>query len=396
MQPKEKEVINFYQLLEKELPDRRGLQGKKHYLPFVVTSFIIGLITLRTNRSSVHRFMSNRFAWLCTLTGHTAESCVSYAQLGRILRSLDVARLSDISFKYFGTKIDQISETEWLAGDGKDLKGSFDSDQHASRGTVLVRLVNQQSGQELARTFYEGNKESEINTIRNLLSDNDLDKKNTSLDALHCNPDTTQQIDSKGGHYIVRAKEEHQTELVKDLTSKERRLPSLAHFEDVDKAHGRLEKRIYDCYHIRDEIFAKRWANSHLTTCIVVQRTVIELKTDKKSYEKAFYISNSWLCEAPKETQMPQKTYFDARNLCDALRGHWAIEADHWVRDVSFGEDACKTPKSKTTKAIAILRSIAIDWLKLSKPKNFKERAELYRDCPNLLAIKLRESNFVT
>ena len=93
---------------------------------------------------------------------------------------------------------------------------------------------------------------------------------------------------------------------------------------------------------------------------------------------------------------MPQKTYFDARNLCNALRGHWAIEADYWVRDVSFGEDACKTPKNKTTKAMAILRSIAIDWFKLSKPENFKERAEFYRDCPDLLALKIRESDFVT
>ena len=396
MQLNEKEIISFYQILEKELPDTRGKQGKKHNLPFVVTSFIIGLMTLRTNRSSVHRFMKNRFEWLCILTGHSAICCVSYAQLGRILRSIDCTLLSDLSFKYFGTKIEQIGAMEWSATDGKDLKGSFDSDQHASRGDVLVRLIKHSTGQELGRAFYQGNKESEINTVRNLLSDNDLDKNNITLDALHCNPDTTRQIDGKGGHYIVRAKEEHQKELVKDLTSKERRLHSLAHFEDLNKAHGRLEQRIYDCYHIHDEIFDKRWTKSHLRTCIVVQRNVTELKTGKTSYEKAFYISNVWLAQAPKDTQMLQKTYFDAQNVCDALRGHWSIESDHWVRDVSFGEDRCKTPKSQTTRALAILRSIAIDWLKLFKPKNFKELAEFYRDCPDSFALKLTETCFIT
>jgi hypothetical protein len=30
--------------------------------------------------------------------------------------------------------------------------------------------------------------------------------------------------------------------------------------------------------------------------------------------------------------------------LADLLRGHWAIEALHHVRDVTFAEDACKVP----------------------------------------------------
>jgi predicted transposase YbfD/YdcC len=402
MQPIEKEIISFYKVLENDLSDLRSVIGTKHYLPFVVLSYILGLITLRTNRSSIHRFMKNRFSWLCELTGHQAHRCVSYAQLGRLLRQLDCCELSAISFQYFGTKIDQISATDWLAADGKDLKGSFDAAQHASRGDVLVRLISHESGQEVARIFYEGNKESEINTVRNLLSNNKLDGHNTTLDALHCNPDTTQQIAAKGGHYMVRVKEDHQKELVKDLTSKERRLPALAHFEDIDKGHGRLGSRIYDCYHISNECFDKRWVNSHLTTCIVVQRSVIELKTGKTCFEKAFYISNAWLSQAPKADKtiedkrvFPIK-YFDARNLCNAIRGHWTIEADHYRRDVSFGEDKCKTPKSKTTKACAILRSIAIEWLKLQKPKNFKELAETCKDCPDVFAKMLRESNFVT
>lgn len=390
------EIISFYHALETELGDKRGKQGKKHYLPFVLMSFTLGLIALRTTRSSVHRFMINRFDWLCNIVGHQAERSVSYTQLGRIFRGVDVDKLNTLSIKYFGTKIEKISDTDWVAGDGKDLKGSLDKSENASRNDVLVRLVTHKDKAVIAASFYHGNKESEIVTVRNLLNDNDLNNKNITLDALHTNPITTEQIASKGGHYLVQAKAEHQKELVKDLTSKARRLPCLAHFEDIEKGHGRLEKRVYDCYHIRDEHFEKRWKNSDLTTCIHVHRHFTDLKTGKISEEKTFYITNAWLEKAPKDNIPKDRLIFQARNVCNAVREHWTIEADNYVRDVSFKEDECKAPKSKTSKVMAILRTIAIDWLKLQKPNNFKELAEFFSDCPKIFEQKLKLSKFIT
>lgn len=396
MEIEAKDIISFYNSLETALSDKRGKQGKKHYLPFVLMSFILGLISRRTNRLSAHRYMTNRFDWLCSLVGHQADRCVSYPQLGRIFRSVDVEQLNTLSIKYFGSKIEKISDTDWVAGDGKDLKGSLDKSENASRGDVLVRLITHKDKAVIAASFYQGNKESEIVTVRNLLDDNGLNDKNITLDALHTNPNTTEQIAAKGGHYLVQAKAEHQKELAKDLTSKARRLPCLAHFEDIEKGHGRLEKRIYDCYHIRDEHFEKRWQNSDLTTCIHVHRHFTELKTGKISEEKTFYITNAWLENAPKDKIPKDRVLFQARNVCNAIRDHWGIEADNYVRDVSFEEDKCKAPKSKTSKVMAILRSVAIEWLKLQKTNNFKELAELFSDCPMIFEQKLKLSNFIT
>jgi predicted transposase YbfD/YdcC len=395
MQPTKKE-IRFYALLETELSDSRSVIGKKHYLPFVVFSFILGLITLRDNRSSIHRYMENNFAFLCDLTGHKAVCCVSYTQLGRLLRGLDCAQLSALSLRYFGVKLDKLTDSEWIAGDGKDLKGSYDSEQSASRGDVLVRFVRHQGAEVVGTCFYQGNKDSEINAIRNLMTDNELDSKNVTLDALHCNPETTAQIAQKGGHYLVQVKEKHQTELVKDLTSKERRLPCVYQRQDIEKAHGRIEQRRYEAYHIESEIFDKRWDKSQLRTCIVVQRTTTTIKTGKQTFEKAFYMSNVWLEQAKQIHKKTDKKLFQAAQVCSAIRQHWVIEADNYVRDVTFGEDKCKNPKSKTAKSMAVLRSIAIDWLKLEKPKNFKERGELYRDCPKKFAQKLKKTKFIT
>jgi predicted transposase YbfD/YdcC len=407
MQPKEKEIISLYERISKDLTDSRGKQGQKHDLTFVLFSYVLALITFCPTRASAHRYMTNHFEWLKSLTGHKVETCVSYTQLGRILRSTNHEQLNTVILSHFGIKIEKISDSEWLAGDGKDLKGSFDSSVNASRGEVLVRLVTHETKAVVAQGFYHGNKESEIPTIRNLLIDNKLEGKNITLDALHCNPLTTAQIAKKGGHYIVRAKEDHQTELIKDLTSKARRLTPLAAFIDHDKGHGRVEKRFYRCFDISAECFEKRWGDSDLSTCIVLERTIYDMKTKKTHIETAFYISNVALLGTPKSVlknekhgqvfaKLTEKQLFDPREVCNAIREHWSIEADNYVRDVSLGEDKCKTPKSNTTKTLAILRTIALEWLKIWLPENFKELADLCRDCPVLFEQKLKLSNFIT
>jgi predicted transposase YbfD/YdcC len=46
--------------------------------------------------------------------------------------------------------------------------------------------------------------------------------------------------------------------------------------------------------------------------------------------------------------------------LADLLRGHWAIEALHHVRDVTFAEDACKVPTGAAPHVMATVRNLAI------------------------------------
>jgi predicted transposase YbfD/YdcC len=47
------------------------------------------------------------------------------------------------------------------------------------------------------------------------------------------------------------------------------------------------------------------------------------------------------------------------------LRGHWAIEALHWVRDVSFDEDRSQVHTSNGPQVMAALRNLVITALRL-------------------------------
>ena len=55
----------------------------------------------------------------------------------------------------------------------------------------------------------------------------------------------------------------------------------------------------------------------------------------------------------------------DARRLLGLLRGHWRIENQlHWVRDVTFGEDASAIRSGAAPQAVAACRNLVIALLR--------------------------------
>jgi hypothetical protein len=77
-----------------------------------------------------------------------------------------------------------------------------------------------------------------------------------------------------------------------------------------------------------------------------------------------------------------------AAALLDCWRGHWGIENRlHWVRDVTFGEDASRIRTGAAPQVMAALRNAAVGFLRLLGATNIAEalRANPYR-VPAVLA----------
>jgi hypothetical protein len=56
--------------------------------------------------------------------------------------------------------------------------------------------------------------------------------------------------------------------------------------------------------------------------------------------------------------------------LADLIRGHWAIEALHHLRDVTFAEDASQVRSGSGPHVMATLRNLAIGVLCRAGPVN--------------------------
>ncbi len=68
-------------------------------------------------------------------------------------------------------------------------------------------------------------------------------------------------------------------------------------------------------------------------------------------------------------TSLPFEQARPAR-LADLLRGHWAIEALHHVRDTTFAEDGCQVRTGATPNVMATLRNLVIGELSRAGPVN--------------------------
>jgi predicted transposase YbfD/YdcC len=60
----------------------------------------------------------------------------------------------------------------------------------------------------------------------------------------------------------------------------------------------------------------------------------------------------------------------DPADLLAHVRGHWTVEATHWVRDVTYAEDASHIRTGHAPRVMATLRNVSISLLRLDEVTN--------------------------
>ena len=125
------------------------------------------------------------------------------------------------------------------------------------------------------------------------------------------------------------------------------RLPVL---ETVEKDHGRIEIRRYALSSQIDWLEAKPdWVGLHAVGRVESIRLIGNHTRTECRY---------FLCSLA-----------DRDRFAATVRGHWGIEnQQHWVLDVQFGEDACRTRKNHSAANLAVIRRMARNVLRHNGP----------------------------
>lgn len=362
----------------KRLIDKRDNRGKRHELAFVLGGVVLAIMSGRSYASSIYRFIKNRLKWLCQVLGYWGAQAVSRAQLPRILDGVDWTALNEMVEEHFGVRI-EIQDKEWHAVDGKTLRGV------AGQRERLLLAVSHSGRRTVAQKPMHGTKKSEITAVRELLAETGLEKGNNTLDALHFNPTTTRQINRAGGQFIIQLKK-NQPLLLAQMSQEAAEATPVGSLKTVEKGHGRLEIRQATFFKISHLQLDPRWAESGLTTLIVMTRRTTELATHKRSAEVSFYCAN--VAVAPAD-ETPQQELFQA------IRGHWGVEADNYIRDVSFQEDNLRTKYGNLAQVLASLRTVAIQLFREAGFVNFKAALETFADCPDQFEAFLGQYDFL-
>lgn len=326
-----KQETTFYGELQanNEL-DLRDNRGKRHDMALVLLGVLIGLLRKRDGSlSSIHRSMANTHDQLCLSLNIVNKRVVSRAQLPRLLLKVNRVVFERLLFKHYKIEL-SADQRKWFAGDGKELRGSIEKED--KRGEVCVQLVSHEDRAVIGQAYYNGNKESEKPCLQQLITTAQVESQQITADALHLHPQMTGLINQAGGVFVIGLKD-NQKELLEDMIDHCTAFAPKITSKTIDKGHGRLEVRQYDCFDVAGEYFESRWNDSQFSSLIRVHRIRQTLKTNHISKQTAYYISNG--------NSQNALQYFDA------VRNHWTVEVNNHYRDVSLQEDRFQTKKSR-------------------------------------------------
>lgn len=261
----------------------------------------------------------------------------SHDTFTNVLRALDPKGLEAVLRKFsrsFGVK-------GVVSIDGKALRGAYDRGRQA----VPLHMVNVwAAGTRMALAQRKAPNRNEVAGALEVLALLDLKGAIVTADALHCRPDIAQAIRDRKGHYVLAIKGNRGRLFgaVKALIDNAPR-PQRAR-QQTTTAHGRVEHR-------QAIVVAATQLGRHYDFPDLVAVGRIECRRQivgKPATVKLRYFLASRALSAKK--------------LLDVARAHWGIENNlHWVLDVLFDEDACRSRKDHGPENLAAIRKLALN-----------------------------------
>jgi predicted transposase YbfD/YdcC len=262
----------------------------------------------------------------------------SHDTFSNVFRALDPQGLGTVLRKFskgFGTK-------GVVSIDGKALRGAF---ARGRKATPLHMVNVWAAGARLVLAQRKAPQRNEVAGALEILSLLNLKGALVTADALHCRPDTAQAIRDRKGHYVLAIKS-NRGRLFKDVAALLDTASKPARATQRGTAHGRRERR--QAIVVAAPKFGQPYGFPGIAAVGRIDSWRGEVGEPAKHTVRYFVTSRA----------------LSARALLDVVRTHWSIENSlHWVLDVLFDEDACRTRKDHAPENLAAIRRIAINIL---------------------------------
>lgn len=250
-----------------------------------------------------------------------------------------------------------------IAVDGKALSGTG---RPGGTGPVhLLAALELGTGTVLAQVQIP-DKASEVPWFTPLLDRIDLRDCVVTADAMHTTAEHARDLRARHADYVFVVKGNRGYLLCK-LTGLP--WPTAASHTSTSTGHGRREQRTIEVLPVPPGV-----KFPHAAQIFRLHRHVIHTTTGKTHTETVHGITS--LDTSPGQ-------------LADYIRGHWHIENRlHWVRDVTYGEDACRIRTGNAPRVMAGLRNLAIGALRMAGHNNIaKGLRHIGRDYTRALTL---------
>jgi predicted transposase YbfD/YdcC len=335
-----------------ELHDPR-VQGRcDHLLIDILAITLLAVMCGAEDWPDIEQFGKCRHEWLKSFL-QLPGGIPSHDTFRRVFGLLDRKQFAVCLFQWTQA-LHEATGGKVLAIDGKTARRSFA--RHKGRAALhLVTAWASESGLTLGQVACE-EKSNEITAIPELLKLLDLRGQTVTIDAMGCQKEIAAQIREQKGHYVLAMKgnqpglEHDMQQMYLDAIDNDFDGARHGEYETTEKAHGRTTTRNVHVMEIpKEHPQCQHWKD--LRTLAVV--TTCNIQDEKESWETRWYVSS----HSPK-----------ARPLAGAIRKHWGIEnGQHWVLDVTFGEDSRRQQDRHGAANLAAVRRLALSLLRQEK-----------------------------
>ena len=350
-------LMDFLQAIDDPRIDRT----KKHELIDILVIAICAAICGATNWIEIEDFGHAKYDWFSQFL-NLEHGIPSHDTFRRVFILLDPEEFRE-AFINWVKAVTQDKDLKQICIDGKALRRSFERGKNNS----AIHMVNAWStgvslslGQQPVDSIH--GPFSVVVVVVVVV---------VAADAIHCQTKTAQSILDNSGDYLLGLKgnQEYLEKRVRERFETKGGAGSRSFTRDKyktkSKGHGRTEERVCTVFTLKkDKCWdinpLAKWPS--LNSIIEIQSKRVDNKTGVVSEEKRYYISS--LKRGAKEA-------------LEAVRGHWEVENKlHWVLDVVFREDDCRSRTGYSAENFAMLRQFALNLIKQEPSKKSVKRKQ--------------------
>lgn len=334
------------------VPDRRDPRGVVHPLAGVLATAVAAVLAGARSAAAVaewandapQQVLAGLGAWRDPFTG--VYRAPDESTFRRILAGVDADALDDTVSRWIvASRRAMTTGRRVYSVDGKTLRGSGP----AGGQVHLLAVLDQHTGTVLRQVDVDG-KTNELTRFQPLLDPLDLTAVVVTADALHTQREHARWLtEDKQAGYVFTVKR-NQPRLYRQLkTLPWAKIP--IQDETSSRGHGR-----YDIRRLQAVTCTGALALDfpHAVQALRIRRRRLNLATGRWSTVTVYAITNL------------NATQASPADLADALRGHWAIEILHHIRDTTYAEDTSRLRTGNAPRVMATLRNTAISLLRLA------------------------------
>jgi predicted transposase YbfD/YdcC len=343
------------------VPDPRDRRGVRHSLTSLLLAAVAAVLAGARSFTAIGEWAADAPPAVLAALGVRYDPLARVfrppdeATFRRVLEAVDAAALDATVGSWLAARLQAARpggpgrrQRRAVAVDGKAVRGTRHASAHG-QARHLLAAADQQARAVLAQTEVDG-KTNEITCFAPLLEPLDLAGAVVTADALHAQREHAQfLVTGKNAHYILTVKDNQPSLHARVKSLPWRQVP--AAFDTREKGHGRAEWRT-----LKVTAVAAGIAFPHAAQAIQIRRRrrPLSSRTGQRWSTETSYAVTSLAAHQATPAQ-----------LAAWIRGHWGIEALHYIRDVTYGEDASQIRTGSGPQVMATLRNLTIGVLKL-------------------------------